>query len=172
MLLGGSALLVGPEQVPVSSDELDLRIDPQYDYGADYHLNLAQGQSFRITIVFNVSQLFDQYEAWPVITYRFPLKMVMEPVTRFINQSAVRFRIGWENSTFENIYVTGFLVRIFYFGSNEISVKMNKTKFANQLTPAGIGLVTASAIPFWGLVVRAAWKRRKVSMRFNTMRNG
>lgn len=152
ILLSGGLLLAAPDNEVVAQYKTVLEVNPMPFNSADLAIRLGYGQSAKITVVFDENSSSYQREVWPVISYSFPTKTVSETPVRFVNESVVCFELGWKNTSYMDIFVTGFSIRVFYFGNNPTSVNVTVTKTGNPLTEAGIGMLVTSAIPFWAIL--------------------
>jgi hypothetical protein len=126
----------------------------------DLPLNISQGQSVTVTVEFDERVERDQREVWPLIFYMFPTKGVVETVARFVNQSETSFILGWENASFLNVFITGFVIRVFYYGSPAVVANFTIVRLENPTKVAGIGFLYASAIPLWLVIILS---RKKTS---------
>jgi hypothetical protein len=153
MLLVGGACLFGPIRIVTSKEQIFRSVGPGIENSVDLPLNISHGQSARVTITFDEIAEMDQKEVWPLIFYMFPTKSVVETVARFINISETSFIIGWENASFLNSFITGFMIQVFYHGSTSVLVNFTIMKQENPSTVTGIGLLIASAIPLWAIVL-------------------
>ena len=71
------------------------------------------------------------------------------------------FTFGWENVRLIPIFVTGFLVRIFYFGTESVSVDVYIIRLGNLVTLIGLGLlVILIAIVLKPAIINQVGKRQ------------
>ncbi len=75
------------------------------------------------------------------VYYQYPTKGVGETVLRFDGQQEVIFSLGWENVGFIPILVTGFVIRLFYYGSDSVPVDVVIKKVVNPVTFTGLGFM-------------------------------
>jgi hypothetical protein len=154
IILGsGGIILLEINRIVVNQDDGVQEIGLLPDPGFDLDFSLFQSEAAQITIEYNSTADAGIREVWPMISYRFPSKMVLEAVTRYINESEVSFTLGWENTTYANIFVTGFAVRVFYYGSNVVQVNYTITILGDPNTTYGIGMIVLSCIPFWSMAI-------------------
>lgn len=164
IILGsGGVILVEMNRIVINQNDGTQEIGLLPDPGFDLDFGLFQSQAARITIEYNSTADAGIREVWPMISYRFPSKLVLEAVTRYINESKVSFTLGWENTSYANIFVTGFVVRVFYYGSDVVQVNYTITILGNPNTTLGIGMIALSCIPFWSMAIV---HRKEPSMKF------
>jgi hypothetical protein len=158
ILLMGGLFLAEPSNVFLGKDSTILEINPLPFNSADLEIHLSYRESANITVVFAEEASAHRREVWPVITYSFPTKTLGETPVRFINQSVVFFILGWQNVSYSTLFITGFMIRLFYHGNESTSANVTITKTGGSLVTAGVALLLISAIPFWS---HALISRRK-----------
>ncbi len=153
VLGSGGVILIEINRIVLNEEDGTQEIGLLPDPGFDLDFNLFQSQAAQVTIRYNSTAEAGVREVWPMISYRFPGRMVLEAVTRYINESEVSFTLGWENTSYANIFVTGFVVRVFYYGSDVVQVNYTITILGDPNTVYGIAMIAISAIPFWSMVI-------------------
>jgi hypothetical protein len=119
-----------------------------YSESIDIKLLLIPGEAVDVTIKFDSNVDPSLCEVWGIITYQYPTKSVGETPEslRFGNQLEVDFIFGWKDVQLIPIFVTGFIIRIFYWGEETILVDVTLTRLGNAFSYTGIGLVGFSAL--------------------------
>ncbi|MHA1481246.1 MAG: hypothetical protein ACTSQZ_07480, partial [Candidatus Thorarchaeota archaeon] len=90
----------------------------------DVDLSIARNRSVHVTVTFNESANSGETQVWPIITYMYPTKEIGETVARYVDIHFLRFNFGWINSTYSRLFLIGFAVRIFYDGSEPVSLNV------------------------------------------------
>jgi hypothetical protein len=164
VILGtGGAIIIEINRVVLDEENGTQEIGLLPDPGFDLDFDLFESEAAQITIKYNSTAEAGIREIWPMISYRFPGKMVLEAVARYINESEASFTLSWENTSYANIFVTGFVVRVFYYGSDVIQVNYTITILGDPNTTYGIAMIAISCIPFWSVVIV---QRKEPSMNF------
>jgi hypothetical protein len=169
MILAGVICLYEPLRVVTAYQQFSKSVGPGIYNSIDIPLDISQGQSAYVTITFEEKAETDQREVWPMIFYTFPTKGVLEAVARFINQSEVRFIIGFENASYSHVFISGFIIRVFYHGSTAVLANFTIVRLENPTKAVGIGLLLVSAIPLWSIVIlsRKMSSTRLTSIQFS-----
>jgi hypothetical protein len=84
---------------------------------------------------------------WALVFYQYPTKTIIETAIRFEGQREVSFEFGWENVRLIPVFVTGFMVRLFYLGADSVSVDVVVTSLANLVTLTGLGFLVILVVP-------------------------
>ena len=153
LLLSGGICLVLPIELAVAHSQTSYQVGPDLEDNVDIPLGIMYGQSAQVTVVFEAGAESGQREIWPITYYQFPTKTVGETVRRFINQTQVTFRYGWENATYLPIFVTGFAIRLFYEGNETVEVSLTVTKTGRPTVYIGIGMFAMSIVLFLGVML-------------------
>jgi hypothetical protein len=122
-------------RVPVLSSQHTYEIGPGgiSPDSVDIPLGIFYGESVSVIVEFDSSTSPDDCLVWALVNYQYPTKGISEAAIRLEGQREMSFTLGWEN--------TGFLVRIFYFGTESVSVDVSITRFGNPVTLTGLGLL-------------------------------
>ena len=99
---------------------------------------------------------------WAIVNYQYPTKSIGETALRFEGERDVSFAFGWGNVRLLSIFVTGFVIRLFYFGPNQVSVDVAVTRVANVFFYGGVALLTVSVLMF--VMPHIASKIREIRM--------
>jgi len=168
LLLSSGICLVLPVELVVAHEQTSYQVGPDLEDSVDIPLRIIYGQSAQITAVFDTEAESGRREIWPITNYRYPTKTLSESVRRFINQSQVTFRYGWENATYLPIFVTGFVVRVFYEGNETVDVSLTVMKLARPTVYIGIGMFAMSMVLFVGALLlhrRESFRRTQFRLR-------
>lgn len=160
MFMAGGLIAVQPGDTLLDEQNYGLSIGEGPDPGADVSFQLGQGQLSEIVVTYDSNASMGKREVWAMVGYRFPTHMLLEAIGRFVNESIVSFRLGWVNASYATIFVTHFMVRVFYHSIGVVDVNITVTKLGSPFTPVGVVLLAVSSIPFWVLVVssRRQWR--------------
>lgn len=153
LLLSGGICLVLPFELVVAHNQTSYQVGPDLEDSIDIRLGIMYGQSAQVTVVFAAEAETGLREIWPITWYRFPTKTVGETVRRFTNQSEVTFRYGWENATYLHVFLTGFVIRVFYEGNETVEVSVTVTILGRPTFYVGIGMFAVSLVLFFGAVL-------------------
>ncbi|MFX0107462.1 MAG: hypothetical protein ACFE7R_04195, partial [Candidatus Hodarchaeota archaeon] len=121
---------IGP--VDSSSESIDIR------------LNLLPGESAAVTVNFDDTAVLSDCLVWALVNYQYPTKSISETALRFEGEGDISFTFGWAHVRLIPIFVTGFVIRLFYLGYNQISVNTTVTRLGNLLTYSGLGIIVIS----------------------------
>ena len=147
LLVAGLLLvLVGgflPFRFPIWSSQSTFEIGPSDS--VDIPVRILYGESLGIRVVFDDTAVPDDCWVWAQVDYQYPTKSIGETAIRLEGQREVNFTFGWENVRLIPIFVTRFLVRLFYWGSETVTVNVTISRLTNIATFAGLGLLVASA---------------------------
>jgi hypothetical protein len=130
-------------RVPVLSSQHTYEIGPGgfSPDSVDIPLGIFYGESVSVIVEFDSSATPGDCLVWALVNYQYPTKGISEAAIRLEGQREMYFTFGWENVRLIPIFVTGFLVRIFYFGTESVSVDVSITRFGNLVTLTGLGLL-------------------------------
>lgn len=146
LLITISSIFV-PLRVPIWVDhhslELGLGIEGVADY-IDISLLIIPGDSADVTVIFDDSAIVEYCDVYILINYQYPTKYVSEAAYRFSNQSEISCVVSWGDVRLIPVLVTGFILRIFYSGSNMVQVETTITKHVDVLTYGGVGIMIFS----------------------------
>ena len=151
-----------PIRVPVLNSQHTYRIGPggSSPDSVDIPLGIFYGESVSVIVEFDSSTSPDDCLVWALVNYQYPTKGISEAAIRLEGQREMSFTLGWENVRLIPIFVTGFLVRIFYFGTESVSVDVSITRFGNPVTLTGLGLlVILTAIILKTVITKQVGKR-------------
>jgi len=126
-----------------------LSIQHTYDIGpgdsssdtVDIPLNIFYGESVSVSVEFDSSATPDDCWVWALVDYQYPTKGISETAIRLEGQCEMSFTFGWENVRLIPVFVTGFTIRIFYLGTESVSVDILITRLGNLVTLTGFGLI-------------------------------
>ena len=132
-----------PIRVPVLISQHTYEIGPggSSPDSVDIPLGIFYGESVSVIVEFDSSATPDDCLVWALVNYQYPTKGISEAAIRLEDQREMSFTFGWENVRLIPIFVTGFLVRIFYFGTESVSVDVSITRLGNLVTLTGLGLI-------------------------------
>jgi membrane protease YdiL (CAAX protease family) len=115
-----------------------------------------------VTVVFDSSATPADCWVWALVNYQYPTKGISETGIRLEGQRDVSFTFGWENVYLIPVFVTGFIVRLFYLGTTRVSVDVVVTSLANLVTLTGLGfLVTIAVIILKPVIISRFGYRKK-----------
>lgn len=159
-VLTGNFLAV---RVPVLDSQHTYEIGPgdSSPDSVDIPLGIFYGESVSVIVEFDSSATPDDCLVWALVNYQYPTKGISEAAIRLEGQSEMSFTFGWENVRLIPIFVTGFLVRIFYFGTESVSVDVYIIRLGNLVTLIGLGLlVILIAIVLKPAIINQVGKRQ------------
>ncbi len=132
-----------PIRVPILSDQYTFEIGSgsSSSESVDIPLSISYGESVNVRVEFDSTATPEDCWVWALVNYQYPTKGVGETPIRLEGQREVIFTFGWENVHLIPVFVTGFVVRLFYWGVGIISVSVVITRLANLVTLAGFGLL-------------------------------
>jgi hypothetical protein len=108
-------------------------------------VSILYGEALAISVSFDDSAVPGYCWVWAEIDYQYPTKGIGETAIRLEGQREVDFTFGWANVRLIPIFVTRFLVRLYYWGSETVTVNVTISRLTNIATLAGLGLLVASA---------------------------
>ena len=159
-------ILVGnylPIRFPISSNQYAFEIGPgdSSSESVDIPLSIFYGESVSVFVDFASSAIPDDCGVWALVNYQYPTKGVSETAIRLEGQLEVDFTFGWENIRLIPVFVTGFVVRLFYLGAGIASVSVVITRLANLITFTGLGfLIILIATILKPVIVRKFGEKR------------
>jgi hypothetical protein len=152
LIVGLLFVLIGnylPIRFPILNIQHSFEIGPG-DFSSesvDIPLSIFYGESVSVTVEFDSFATPDDCWVWTVVNYQYPTKGVSETAIRLEGQREVSFTFGWEIVHLIPIFVTGFMVRLFYLGIDSVSVDVSILRLGNLVTLTGLGfLVILAAI--------------------------
>jgi hypothetical protein len=151
-----------PIRIPVLSSQHTYEIGPggSSPDSVDIPIGIFYCKSVSVTVEFDSSATPDDCLVWALVNYQYPTKGISEAAIRLEGQREMSFTFGWENVRLIPIFVTGFLVRIFYFGTESVSVDVSITRLGNLVTLTGLGiLVILTAIVLKPVIINRLGKR-------------
>jgi hypothetical protein len=146
LVVGLFLLLAGiflPIRFPLWTSQNTVEIGPSGSI--DIPVNLLYGESLTIRVSFDDSADPEGCWVWALVNYQYPTKGISETALRFEGHREVDFMFGWENVRLIPIFVTGFVLRLFYYGTNTVTVDVIVTSLANVIVATGVGLISVSA---------------------------
>jgi hypothetical protein len=145
LFLSGNYL---PIQFPLWSTQYTHEIGPwdSSSESVDIPLSIFYGESVSVIVEFDSSATPDDCWVWALVNYQYPTKGISETAIRLEGQREVSFTFGWENVRLIPIFVTGFVVRLFYLGIDVVSVDVVATSLVNLVTLTGLGLLVILAV--------------------------
>ncbi|MHA1904252.1 MAG: hypothetical protein ACW977_09800 [Candidatus Thorarchaeota archaeon] len=123
------------------SNELGLGIEGVPD-SVDIPLTIFPGDSVAVTV--DDSAIERYCDIYILINYQYPTKFVSEAAYRFSSQSEISCVVSWGDVRLIPVLVTGFVLRIFYSGSNLIQAETTITNHANVITYGGVSTLLLS----------------------------
>ncbi|MFW9962069.1 MAG: hypothetical protein ACFFCX_00750 [Candidatus Sifarchaeia archaeon] len=144
LILSGNYL---PIRFPISSNQYTFEIGPgdSSSESVDISLSIFYGESVSVIVDFDISATPNDCWVWALVNYQYPTKGISETAIRLEGQREVSFTIGWENVRLIPVFVTGFVVRLFYYGIEHVSVDVVIARAGNLITLVGLGLVVILA---------------------------
>jgi len=112
--------------------------------GVDIPVSILYGEALAISVSFDDSAVPSDCWVWAQIDYQYPTKSIGETAIRLEGQREVDFTFSWANVHLIPFFVTCFLVRLFYWGSETVMVNVTISRLTNIATLAGLGLLVAS----------------------------
>ena len=146
LAIGLLLVLVGnylPIRVPMMSNQYSYEIGPgnSSSESVDIPLRLFYGESVSVIVEFDSVAISDDCGVWALVNYQYPTKGVSETAIRLEGQREMSFTFGWENIRLLPVFVTGFIVRLFYLGTESVSVDVSITRLVNLVTLTGFGFL-------------------------------
>ncbi len=143
LVLAGSFL---PIRFPIWSSQSTLEMGLAPQDNIDIPVSIPHGWSLWINVIFDDSAVPEDCWVWTQVDYRYPTKYIGETAIRLEGQREVSFTFGWENVRLIPIFVTGFMVRLFYLGSETVTVNVTISSLATVATVVGLGLILVSVL--------------------------
>ena len=153
-----------PIRFPLWSSQYTFEIGPwdSSSESVDIPLSIFYGESVRVIAEFDSSATPDDCVVWALICYQYPTKGICHSAISLEGQREAIFTFGWENVRLIPFFVTGFTVRLFYTGTDSVSVDVVVTSLANLVTLTGLGfLVTLVVIILKPAIINRFGKQRK-----------
>ena len=146
LFLSGNFL---PIRFPLWSSQYTFEIGPwdSSSMSVDIPLRISYGESVRVIVEFDSSATPDDCRVWALVFYQYPTKLIIEAAIRLEGQREVSFTFGWADVSLIPVFVTGFMVRLFYGGTNSVSVDVVVTSLANLVTLTGLGFLIILVVP-------------------------
>ncbi|MCK5302540.1 MAG: hypothetical protein KAJ96_05300 [Candidatus Thorarchaeota archaeon] len=125
-------------------------------------------------VEFDSSTTTDDCVVWALVFYQYPTKGIIETAIRLEGQREVSFEFGWENVRLIPVFVTGFMVRLFYLGADSVSVDVVVASLANVVTLTGLGFLGTLVVPILKPVIinRFGRQRKQQDRRVDNGRDG
>jgi hypothetical protein len=161
LFLSGNFL---PIRFPIWSSQYTFEIGPwdSSSESVDIPLSILYGESVRVIVEFDSSATPDDCVVWALICYQYPTKGICHSAIRSEGQRKAIFTFGWENVRLIPFFVTGFTIRLFYTGTDSVSVDVVVTSLANLVTLTGLGfLVTLTVTILKPAIINRFSKQRK-----------
>ncbi len=161
LFLSGNFL---PIRFPLWSSQHTFDIGPwdSSSGSVDIPLRMFYGESVSVIVEFDSSATPDDCRVWALVFYQYPTKVVIEAAIRLEGQREVSFTFGWADVSYIPVFVTGFMVRLFYLGTDRVSVDVVVTSLANLVTLAGLGFLAILVVPILKpFVINRFGKQRK-----------
>ncbi|MEE9353742.1 MAG: hypothetical protein V3U94_04895 [Candidatus Thorarchaeota archaeon] len=145
LFLSGNFL---PIRFPLWSSQYTFEIGPwdSSSESVDIPLSILYSESVRVIVEFDSSATPDDCVVWALICYQYPTKGICHSAIRSEGQREAIFTFGWENVRLIPLFVTGFTIRLFYTGTDSVSVDVVVTSLANLVTLTGLGVLVTLAI--------------------------
>jgi hypothetical protein len=139
-VLGGNYL---PIRFLILSNQYTFEVGPgdSNSESVDIPLSIIYGESVNVMVEFDSSATSDDCWVWALVNYQYPTKEIGETAIRLEGQREVSFTFGWENVRLIPVFVTGFIVRLFYWGVGIVSVNVVIARLGNLVTLSGLGLI-------------------------------
>jgi hypothetical protein len=119
----------------------------------DIPFGLFYSESVDVLVEFGSSATPANCVVWVLVNYQYPSKSLSEATLRFDGQQEVSFSFGWENVRYIPIFVTGFMIRLFYMGPDTVSVDVVITRIVNPITVTGLGFLAYSITVILGPII-------------------
>lgn len=173
LFLSGNFL---PIRFPIWSSQYAFEIGPwdSSSESVDIPLRIPYGESVRVIVAFDSSATTDDCVVWALVFYQYPTKGISETAIRLEGQREVSFEFGWENVRLIPVFVTGFMVRLFYLGADSVSVDVVVTSLANLVTLTGLGFLVILVVPILkpAIINRFGKQRKQEDRRVDNGRSG
>ena len=173
LFLSGNFL---PIRFPIWSSQYTFEIGPwdSSSESVDIPLRISYGDSVRVIVEFDSSTTTDDCVVWALVFYQYPTKGIIETAIRLEGQREVSFEFGWENVRLIPVFVTGFMVRLFYLGADSVSVDVVVASLANVVTLTGLGFLGTLVVPILKPVIinRFGRQRKQQDRRVDNGRDG
>ena len=161
LFLNGNFL---PIRFPLWSSQYTFEIGPwdSSSESVDIPLNIFYGESVSVKVEFDSSANTDDCVVWALVYYQYPTQVIIEPAIRLEGQREIIFTFGWKNVRLIPVFVTGFAVRLFYLGTDSVSVDVVVTSLANLVTLTGLGFLVILVVPIIKpVIINRFGKQRK-----------
>ncbi len=161
LFLSGNFL---PIRFPIWSSQYTFEIGPgdSSSMSVDIPLRIFYSESVSVMVEFDSSATTGDCVVWALVYYQYPTKVIIETAIRLEGQREVSFAFGWENVGLIPVFVTGFMVRLFYLGTDTVSVDVVVTSLANLVTLTGLGFLVILVLPILKpVIINRFGKQRK-----------
>ena len=160
LFLSGNFL---PIRFPIWSSQDTFEIGPwdSSSESVDIPLRISYGESVRVIVEFDSSATPDDCRVWALVFYQYPTKIVIEAAIRLEGQREVSFEFGWADVSFIPVFVTGFMIRLFYSGTDSVSVDVVVTSLTNLVTLTGLGFLITLVVPILKPVIINRFGKQK-----------
>jgi len=127
-----------------------------------------------VIVEFDSSATTDDCVVWALVFYQYPTKTIIETAIRFEEQREVSFEFGWADVSLIPVFVTGFMIRLFYSGTDSVSVDVVVTSLTNLVTLTGLGFLVTLVVPIVKPVIinRFGKQRKQQDRRVDNGRDG
>lgn len=173
LFLSGNFL---PIRFPIWSSQDTFEIGPwdSSSESVDIPLRISYGESVRVIVEFDSSATPDDCRVWALVFYQYPTKIVIEAAIRLEGQREVSFEFGWADVSFIPVFVTGFMIRLFYSGTDSVSVDVVVTSLTNLVTLTGLGFLITLVVPILKPVIinRFGKQKKQQDRRVDNGRDG
>ncbi len=173
LFLSGNFL---PIRFPIWSNQYTFEIGPwdSSSESVDVPLNIFYGESMSVIVEFDGSATPDDCVVWALVCYQYPTKGICETAIRLEGQREVSFTFGWEDVRLIPVFVTGFTIRLFYTGTDSVSVDVVVTSLANLVTLTGLGFLVTLAVTILkpAMINRFGKQRKQQDRRVDNGRDG
>ena len=173
LFLSGNFL---PIRFPIWSSQYTFEIGPwdSSSESVDIPLSILYGDSVSVIVEFDSSATPDDCVVWALVQYQYPTQGICHSTTRLEGQREATFTFGWENVRLIPFFVTGFTVRLFYTGTDSVSVDVVITSLVNLVTLTGLGFLVILVVPILKPVMinRFGKQRKQQDRRVDNGRDG
>ena len=160
LFLSGNFL---PIRFPLWSSQYTFEIGPwdSSSESVDIPLSIFYGESVSVIVEFDSSATPDDCWVWALVNYQYPTKGIGETAIRLEGQREVGFTFGWENVRLIPVFVTGFIVRLFYLGTESVSVDVVVTRLVNLVTLTGLGFLVILTVTILKPAIISGFSKQK-----------
>ena len=173
LFLGGNFL---PIRFPLWSSQYTFEIGPgdSSSESVDIPLKIFYGESASVKVEFDSSATTDDCVVWALVYYQYPTQVIIETAIRLEGQREVSFTFGWEDVNLIPVFVTGFMVRLFYLGTDSVSVDVVVTSLANLVTLTGLGFLVTLVVSILkpAIINRFGKQKKQQDRRVDNGRSG